>query len=68
MAKWNAPRELKNWYIHYCDNCPKAHDSTCSGADFIRCMEFKTEILKYYVHTLTYWQDDEEGETNEVSS
>lgn len=37
MAKWNAPRELKNWYIHYCDNCPKALGYACGIEDMARC-------------------------------
>lgn len=31
---------------HWCSNCPKAHDFSCSGKDAQRCKERKEEFLK----------------------
>ena len=33
-------------YIHFCDNCPKAYDFTCSGADSKKCEEVKAKLLE----------------------
>ena len=38
---------LKDLYIKYrdfCNECPKAHDFTCSGADSLRCQKEKDKI------------------------
>ena len=32
-------------YLHFCDECPKAHDFTCSGADVNRCEKEKEKLL-----------------------
>lgn len=38
--------ELKRKYMQWCDDCPKAYDNTCSGADVKRCeAEKKTRIF-----------------------
>ena len=29
---------------HWCDNCSKAYDFTCSGRDAKRCDEYKDEF------------------------
>lgn len=31
---------------HWCDNCSKAYDFTCSGRDAKRCDELKDEFLR----------------------
>ena len=33
-------------YMHYCDECPKAHDFTCSGADAEKCEKEKEKLLE----------------------
>lgn len=32
-------------YVHFCDECPKAYDFTCSGADSLRCDKEKSKLL-----------------------
>ncbi len=32
-------------YVHFCDECPKAYDFTCSGADSERCGKVKKSLL-----------------------
>lgn len=39
-------KELRRQYLQFCDECSKAHDFTCSGADAKACKEKKNEILK----------------------
>jgi hypothetical protein len=38
--------ELQKQYEQFCNNCSKAHDFTCSGANAKACEEKKNEILK----------------------
>ena len=33
-------------YIHWCDDCPKAYDDTCSGADAVKCEAEKSQFLR----------------------
>lgn len=37
----NLQRQFRKW----CDECPKAHDFTCSGADAKRCEAEKDKLL-----------------------
>lgn len=39
-------KEVLKKLHHWCSNCPKAHDFTCSGKDAQRCNERKEELLK----------------------
>ena len=39
-------KELRRQYLQFCDECSKAHDFTCSGADAKACKEKKDELLK----------------------
>lgn len=32
-------------YIHFCDECPKVYDFTCSGADSKRCEKEKASLI-----------------------
>lgn len=44
----NVPAEAAKTYekyVHFCDECPKAHDFTCSGADSLRCDKEKSKLL-----------------------
>lgn len=38
-------KDLLNKYVHFCDDCPKAYDFTCSGSDAEKCGKEKQEIL-----------------------
>lgn len=31
-------------YMQWCDECPKAHNFTCSGADAKKCEQEKTKV------------------------
>lgn len=37
--------EIYQKYVHFCDECPKAHDFTCSGADSLRCDKEKSKLV-----------------------
>ena len=39
-------KELQRQYEQFCNDCPKAYDFTCSGANAKVCEEKKNEILK----------------------
>lgn len=44
----NVPAEAAETYekyVHFCDECPKAYDFTCSGADSLRCDKEKSKLL-----------------------
>lgn len=41
----NEAKELYRQYKQYCDECSKAHDFTCSGADAKVCEAKKKELL-----------------------
>jgi hypothetical protein len=38
--------ELIRLYLQFCDNCPKAYDFTCSGANIKECQKEKDKIVK----------------------
>ena len=38
--------EAKYKFMHRCDECPKAHDFTCSGAEAQSCTVAATNALK----------------------
>ena len=35
-------------YMHYCEECPKAYDFTCSGADARKCEKEKENMKKFF--------------------
>lgn len=38
-------KEVCRKYIHWCDDCPKAYDFSCSGADMKKCTADKDKFL-----------------------
>lgn len=38
-------KDLMNRYVHFCDECSKAYDLSCSGYDAMRCESVKQGIL-----------------------
>lgn len=45
--KFDNPSDAQKLYkyMHWCDDCPKAYDFTCSGADAKRCEEEKNKLF-----------------------
>lgn len=41
-----SAQEAYRQYMQFCDECSKAHDFTCSGADAAKCEAAKEELLK----------------------
>ncbi len=39
-------KELLRQFNQYCDECSKAHDFTCSGADAVECDRKKNKLLR----------------------
>ena len=39
-------QKLYDDYMHYCEECPKAYDFTCSGADARKCEKEKKKLLE----------------------
>lgn len=39
-------KELQRQYEQFCNDCPKAYDFICSGANAKACEEKKNEILR----------------------
>ena len=46
MNSTDEVKELQRQYDQFCNDCPKAYDFTCSGANVKICEEKKNEILK----------------------
>lgn len=46
MNLTNEVKELQRQYEQFCNNCPKAYDFTCSGADAKACEEQIEQIKK----------------------
>lgn len=44
-------KELLRQYNQFCDECSKAHDFTCSGADAVKCNEKKRK-LRYDIYEI----------------
>lgn len=45
MIDENVLQELLRQYKHFCDDCPKAYDFTCGGADAKKCDAIKQALL-----------------------
>ncbi len=45
MMDDNVLQELLRQYKHFCDDCPKAYDFTCSGADAKKCDAIKQALI-----------------------
>ena len=41
----NTIQEIIFDYYHFCQECPKAYDFTCSGFDSNKCQEEKKKLL-----------------------
>lgn len=39
-------QEAYRQYMHFCDDCPKAYDNTCSGSDSLQCEREKDALLQ----------------------
>ena len=48
----DGQREAMYKFKHFCDDCPKNYDFTCSGADAKKCEEQKSKLLEGYSKTV----------------
>lgn len=45
--------EAKRKFMHRCDECPKAHDFTCNGAEAQSCTENAVNELKKVIELVS---------------
>ena len=45
MEKCEQDAEKYRLYMQWCNDCPKAYDFTCSGADVKKCEQEKQKLL-----------------------
>lgn len=45
MIDEQTEKEMVYKYLHWCDDCPKAYDFTCSGANAKKCEEARNKLI-----------------------